>query len=404
MGVSIIKGEFMDTSLARVEEFQDENDIYARSNFMISAKYKSSLYANRLMALSLSKINTASESEEGFLTVKIKGREIKNAFGSKSGDFFRQLDNTARGMTGQTVGYTDADSESFTYIAAVIKAKYEDGEFAITFHNELKPYLQNLSKNYSTFSLKIMMKWQSTQTFRFYELLKSRMYHRKNDYLPDNNLFRLQFDINELKLCLGIVNAELADVRKILNKSKGTPEIWAKAVEASPEKTYSTWYDFKRKVIDKATKEINDNPECGVKIHGVDTLKSGKGGKVYAVVIYAEKLNAAPRKKAVVEAEEIDRDDCIDQIRDLIGNIRTKEAKAIGEASGWNLDRIARNYDYSKTKNVYDIVGFMIKAVKEDWASSEKHSRKKSKGANGFDNFSSRNYDYEELMAEVVKK
>ena len=394
----------MDTSLARIEEFQDENDIYARSNFMISAKYKSSLYANRLMALSLSKINTASESEEGFLTVKIKGREIKNAFGSKSGDFFRQLDNTARDMTGQTVGYTDADSQSFTYIAAVIKAKYEDGEFAITFHNELKPYLQNLSQNYSTFSLKIMMKWQSTQTFRFYELLKSRMYHRKNDYAPDNNLFRLQFDINELKLCLGIVNAELADVRKILNKSKGTPEIWAKAVEASPEKTYSTWYDFKRKVIDKATKEINDNPECGVKIHGVDTLKSGKGGKVYAVVIYAEKLTAASRRKEAVEPVEIDRDDLIDQIRDLIGNIRTKEAKAIGEAAGWDFERITRNYDYSKTKDVGDIVGFMIKAVKEDWASSEKQSRKKTKGANSFDNFSSRNYDYDELMAEMLKK
>lgn len=394
----------MDTSLARIEEFQDENDIYARSNFMISAKYKSSLYANRLMALSLSKINTASESEEGFLTVRIKGREIKNAFGSKSGDFFRQLDNTARDMTGQTVGYTDADSQSFTYIAAVIKAKYEDGEFAITFHNELKPYLQNLSQNYSTFSLKIMMKWQSTQTFRFYELLKSRMYHRKNDYAPDNNLFRLQFDINELKLCLGIVNAELADVRKILNKSKGTPEIWAKAVEASPEKTYSTWYDFKRKVIDKATKEINDNPECGVKIHGVDTLKSGKGGKVYAVVIYAEKLTAAARRKEAVEPVEIDRDDLIDQIRDLIGNIRTKEAKAIGEAAGWDFERITRNYDYSKTKNVEDIVGFMIKAVKEDWASSEKQSRKKTKGANSFDNFNSRNYDYEKLMADVLKK
>lgn len=116
----------MNTSLARIEEYQDENDIYARSNFMISAKYKSSLYANRLMALSLSKINTATESEEGFLIVRIKGREIKNAFGSKSGDFFRQLDNTARDMTGQTVGYTNADSQSFTYIAAVIKAKYED--------------------------------------------------------------------------------------------------------------------------------------------------------------------------------------------------------------------------------------------------------------------------------------
>lgn len=394
----------MDTSLARIEEYQDENDIYARSNFMISAKYKSSLYANRLMALSLSKINTATESEEGFLTVKIKGREIKNAFGSKSGDFFRQLDNTARDMTGQTVGYTDADSQSFTYIAAVIKAKYEDGEFAITFHNELKPYLQNLSQNYSTFSLKIMMKWQSTQTFRFYELLKSRMYHRKNDFAPDNNLYRLQFDINELKLCLGVVNAELADVRKILNKSKGTPEIWAKAVEASPEKTYSTWYDFKRKVIDKATKEINEHPECGVKIHNVDTLKSGKGGKVYAVVIYAEKLTATGKKRTVVDAEEIDRDDLIDQIRELIGDIRTKEAKSIGEAAGWDLEKIERNYEYSKARDVDDIVGYMIKAAKEDWAANSKKPRRKSNAAKGFDNFSKRNYDYEELMGELVNK
>ena len=168
--------------------------------------------------------------------------------------------------------------------------------------------------------------------------------------------------------------------------------------------TYSTWYDFKRKVIDKATKEINDNPECGVKIHRVDTLKSGKGGKVYAVVIYAEKLTAASRRREAAEPVEIDRDDLIDQIRDLIGNIRTKEAKAIGEAGGWDLERITRNYDYSKTKNVDDIVGFMIKAVKEDWASSGKQSRKKTKGANSFDNFSSRNYDYDELMAEMLKK
>lgn len=394
----------MDTSLLPVEEYQDENDLYARSNFMISAKYKSSLYANRLMALSLSKINTASESEEGFLTVTIKGREIKNAFGSKSGDFFRQLDNTARDMTGQTVGYTDADSQSFTYIAAVIKAKYENGEFSITFHNELKPYLQNLSQNYSTFSLRIMMKWQSTQTFRFYELLRSRMYHRKNDYSPNNNLFRLQFDINELKLCLGIVNAELADVRKILNKSKGTPDIWAKAVEASPEKTYSTWYDFKRKVIDKATKEINDNPECGVKIHKVETLKSGKGGKVYAVVIYAEKTY--PGKKAVIDVDENDYDDLSDQIRLLIGDIRTKEAKAIGEAAKWDMDKIRRNYEYSKTKDVEDIVGFMIKAVREDWANGTRSSRSKSKSSksNGFSNFREREYDYDALLTDVVNQ
>ena len=105
-----------------------------------------------------------------------------------------------------------------------------------------------------------------------------------------------------------------------------------------------------------------------------------------------------------VDAEDIDYDDMIDQIRDLIGDIRTKEAKAIGESGKWDMERISRNYEYSRQKDVEDIVGFMIKAVKEDWAVSEKRPRK-AKKANDFDNFAKRGYtkeDFEEMFNSAV--
>ena len=78
-----------DTSLATVGEFYDNNDTYVRSNFMISSKYRSTLFSNRLMAISLSRLGTAKESSDGYLTVTVKGKDIQNMLGVKSNNFFK---------------------------------------------------------------------------------------------------------------------------------------------------------------------------------------------------------------------------------------------------------------------------------------------------------------------------
>ena len=122
------------------------------------------------------------------------------------------------------------------------------------------------------------------------------------------------------------------------------------------------------------------------------------------MVFYVEVLNGKKDKKQDIIDVEDNKDDLIDEIRDIISKIRSRDARAIGEAADWDLEKIERNYEYSKTKDVDDIVGFMIKAVKEDWAATQKQSRKKTKGAKSFDNFNSRDYDYDELMAEMLKK
>ncbi|MCR5301773.1 MAG: replication initiation protein [Lachnospiraceae bacterium] len=388
------------TSLARAEDYYDESDTYTRSNFMISSKYRSTLFSNRLMAISLSRLGSAKESEDGYLSVSIKGKDIQSLFGVKGNSFFTQLSNTAQGMTGQTIGWSNPETQEFEYIAVVTKAKYQAGEFTIDFHKDIRNFLTDLKNNYTRFSLSVMLKFKSTYSFRMYELLRSKTFYKKGEE-RDNNLFKIEFDINELRLDLGVVNAEIMEVRKVLNKSKGKPD-YAKAVEASPEKLFSDWSNFRRKVIETAIKEINGLPETGIYIHRYEPKKAGQGGKVYAVVFYVE-LIGKKKKAEIIDMNEQNYDDLIDEIRDLISDIKSREARAIGEAAKWDMDLIERNFEYSKTKDVDDIVGFMIKAVKEDWAQSAKKPRGRSKSSKGtgFSDFSGRNYDYDELMASI---
>ena len=389
------------TSVVRKEDFYDEYDGYSRSNFMISSKYRSTLFSNRLMVISLSRLSTATESDDGYLTVTIKGKDIQKMFGVTGNSFFGHLSDTANSMTGQTIGWSNPETQEFEYIAVVTKASYKNGEFSIDFHKDVKNYLVALTSNYTKFSLAVMLSFKSTYSFRLYELIKSRCYYKKGEE-RNNNRFRIEFDINELRLDLGVVNADLDNVRRILNKKKGKPD-YAKAVQASPEKLFETWYDFRKYVIDVAIKEINGmhetGKEPGIYIHEYEAKKAGRGGKVYAVVFYVETIKKTKQAK-IIDIEDNDKDDLIDDIRDIISNIRVKEARAIGDASGWNMDKIRRNFEYSKTKDVDDIVGFMIKAVKEDWASSIKQSRKKTKPSDGreFGDFKERNYDYDELL------
>lgn len=360
------------TSLAKKEDYYDEYDGYSRSNFMISSKYRSTLFSNRLMAISLSRLSTATESDDGYLTVTIKGRDIQKLFGVTGNSFFGHLSDTANNLTGHTIGWSNPVTQEFQYISVVTKATYKNGEFSIDFHKDIKDYLIDLTQNYTRFSLNVMMSFKSSYSFRLYELIKSRCYYRKGEE-RSNNLFRIEFDINELRLALGVVNAGLDNVKRILNNRKGKPD-YAKAVEASPEKLFETWYDFRKNVIDTAVKEINrlqeEGKEPGIYINNYEAKKAGRGGKVYAVVFYVEVIRNDKGVKSKQPVIDDNKDDILDEIFSIIEGIRTRDARAIGEAAKWDIDKIKRNYEYAKTKDIDNMVAYMIKAVKDDYAAA----------------------------------
>ena len=245
-----------------------------------------------------------------------------------------------------------------------------------------------------------MLDFKSVYSFRLYELLKSRAYYPRGEKRKDN-AFVVTYDLPELKLDLGVINAELANVQKILNNSK-KPDYEA-ALEASPEKVFTTWFEFRRNCIDVAVKEINEKRDRTEMEVDYKPRKSGQGGKVYGVDFYIKLYKRADEsaESAIKELSEDEKLNFYDEIRDVIEcGIKSKDAKAIAEAAEFNMDTIKSKYELAKEQDVDNIVGFMIAAIKNDYTRVSVSGNKNKK--NSFTDFKQRTYDFEELEREAV--
>lgn len=377
----------MDTGLV-LDNYYNRQDQYSKLNALISSKYKASLLSNRIMAICLSRIDSAIEDKEGGLTVKIKGSEIQKMLGVKGNNFFPQLDKAAQTMTGRSIGWSDPQKGEFEYTVVVTRASYLDNEFCIEFNKHMKQYLQNIKQNFTVYSLKIMLSWKSVYSFRLFELLKSKAYPPKGE---KTNKFRIEFDLNELKLDLGVVNAELASVQSVLKDTKRAPD-YERAVKASPEKIYTTWYELRRYCIDVAVNEINNLPECGMHVD-YDVVKSGKGGKVHRIIFFVE-TNYNHKEDDTEVVKEEDKDDILEKIMNLIPDIKLRDARIIAEKAEYNYNIIEEKYELA-TQDINDIVAWMITAIEKDFKKPTSKKRKNRKS--DFNNFKEREYDYEEL-------
>ncbi|MCR5232606.1 MAG: replication initiation protein [Lachnospiraceae bacterium] len=380
-----------------------QNSDYVKSNFLIGAKYKSSLLENKVMAISLNKIKDAEEDKEGTLIVRLKASELKKLLDSKSGSFYSQLDKVGSSMTGRVIGMSDPENERFHYMSVINNAHYENGVLTLEYNKNLNGYLKNIKQNFTKLNLETMLDFKSVYSFRLYELLKSRAYYPKGVNRKDNS-FRVTYDLAELKLDLGVINAELANVKKILNDS-AKPNYEA-ALEAAPEKVFTTWFEFRRNCIDVAVKEINSKKDRTEMFVSYEPRKSGQGGKVYAVDFYIQlyKNNMKDDPETQVKAEDLTEDEKLnfyDEIRDLMGSqIKSKDAKAIAEAASYDMGIIKEKYGIAIKQEVENIVGFMISAIRNDYADVPYDRKKSSKTS--FNDFKQRTYDYAELEKDAI--
>lgn len=377
-----------------------KNSDYVKSNLLIGAKYKSSLLENKVMAISLNKIKDAEEDKEGTLIVRLKASELKKLLDSKSGSFYSQLDKIGSSMTGRVIGMSDPENERFHYMSVINNAHYENGVLTLEYNKNLNGYLKNIKQNFTKLNLETMLDFKSVYSFRLYELLKSRAYYPRGEKRKDN-AFVVTYDLPELKLDLGVINAELANVQKILNNSK-KPDYEA-ALEASPEKVFTTWFEFRRNCIDVAVKEINEKRDRTEMEVDYKPRKSGQGGKVYGVDFYIKLYKRADEsaESAIKELSEDEKLNFYDEIRDVIEcGIKSKDAKAIAEAAEFNMDTIKSKYELAKEQDVDNIVGFMIAAIKNDYTRVPVSGNKNKK--NSFTDFKQRTYDFEELEREAV--
>ena len=376
---------------SEIISYNPDND-YIKSNILIGAKYRSTLLENRLLAVALSRIPKSIEDPSGEIVVKMHGSELKRIFNLKNyGNLYARLDETASKMTGRSIGYSNPDLNEFEYISVVTYAKFKDNVFECHFNKEMHRFLKNIESRFSILNLELMMQWQSTYSFRLFEILKSRCFVKKN--APRTNDFEIEYNLNELKLELGVVNAELAEVKSVLNSSKKAPD-FDKAVEKSPEHILDNWQDFRRRCLDVAVKEINENENAKMHVE-YESKKQGRGGRVYGI-IFRIHLVGEEASEAVAGLTEDEKADFYDSVFDIIEErLKLRDVIAISEAAGYDLDIIREKYEISKGQDIESLVGWLLKAIENDYQMPVKKGKIIDPG------FTQRKYDYDALQKEV---
>ena len=367
---------------------------FAKSNFIIGAKYRSSLVENKLMAIALAKINTGhEENDSGLWVVELKAAELKRLLGNKSGSFYQRLDPIAREMTGKTIGMSDPEKQSFEYYAMVVTAKYDDSVLTIKFNPDLKKYIRNIKQNFTKFRLSTLLDFNSTFTFRLYELLKSKCYTVNREKVSE---YVVPFSVAELKLELGVVNANADNVKKVLHGS-GNPD-YDKAVNIAKEKTFEAWSDFRKRVIDIPIEEINRKTEMNI---SYDVVKEGRGGKVTTIIFHIQIRDVETMHVEELTEEQIA--DFLDELPAVLGfNAKYSEMKSIAEAAAYDMDKV-RDAVIAMNNQGVDVrnkVGYIITAIKEKYIlTSGRQAR--NKRVNKYVEIESHDYDFDVIEQEL---
>lgn len=186
-----------------------ESRSYVKSNEMISAKYKSTLLENQVMAIALTRIEQNPVDQNAPLEAKFYPGELKKLV-SDSSHIYRDLGVLAKSITGHTMFLEDGKG-NFKAFSVVPNAEYQDGVFTIKFNQVLKEHLHGLDRNFTTLELSMMTSFTKNSAFRIYELLKKDLYRSK----PNVNSGRVDVEYNlfEFRFLIGIANSDNEHVK-----------------------------------------------------------------------------------------------------------------------------------------------------------------------------------------------
>ena len=159
------------------ENLPMETRSYVKSNEMISAKYRSTLLENQVMAIALTRIEGNPNDLDNPLEARLYPGELKKLV-SDDAHIYRDLKALAKSITGHTMFLEDGKG-NFKAFSVVPNADYQDGVFILKFNQVLREHLFGLERNFTTLELSVMTNFKKSSSFRIYELLKKDLFRSK---------------------------------------------------------------------------------------------------------------------------------------------------------------------------------------------------------------------------------
>ena len=359
------------------QEYAPAPDDFQGPNFLIGAKYASTLFENKVLALALSKGDQVIMRNKA-PTVKISPGEIRSLLGLKGHSLYGTLDALSKALTGRVMGVTSPQDHYFKYISVISYAEYKEGYLYIGFNPALEEYLFRLKKDYTLLSLKTIGGFSSGYTLRLYEILRQVSY--QSTHFAQRRIDGYEFEVNvaELKLELGVVDSNNDKVKKYLNEKY--PDYEA-AVEAAPDQKYRDWRNFRQRVLLVAQKEMAEKSDICFEM---EPIREGhKIKRIRFIVHYQkrpeeleevvdEKTAPAATAEAQTNADEELASMLIDQVIEIVDTdppLARKDAEAILSAAGGDMQKVQKAFDVlvEAPGEITNVVGFLIDAIRKGY-------------------------------------
>lgn len=337
-------------------ELPETNEILSRSNKLILSRYSATLVENKIMALSFKRVKL---NKNGNPAVVFTTNELRKLTGVKGNGFYDQLKIAAAGLMNKMVYMEDEQAQSFSFINLIQKAEYREGSFTVVFTNESKALLYDLKSNFTSMSIDTLFSFKTNHAYRLYEILKVHEYK-----IGDNNKpVEIVYPLSDLKLQLNCINTEGKKVK--IELMKPHPNYDKIVNDLDTEKKFESWYEFKRRVLEKAIKEINQTTELNI---SYAPIRTGRGGKTTAVRFYLQRK--VVEKINTVESKETTRSEMVGKVKEIIKdiNLSRKDCISLLKASDNNLDKIETAYELAKKQeDIVNFIAWMISAIKNEY-------------------------------------
>ena len=236
-----------------------KNNLVVQSNRLIEAKHELSLAEQRLILFMVALI---SPKDEDFKPYTIKIQALAELFEVKrNGSFYEETKKVTEKLLRRLLVIQKADGSLLqtSWISSAEYA-YHKGSFQLRFDPTLKPYLIMLRREFTSYQLKIILRFRSVYSIRIYQLLKQY-----------EGIGEREFPIRQLR-------------------------------DAMTGGKYALYADFKRNVLNIAKREINLHSDLEV-----DFQEKKKGRRVERILFT---ITLKPKtEKEIREEQELNQKD-----------------------------------------------------------------------------------------------
>lgn len=326
------------------------------SNELVYSKYDLSLNAQKLIMILASHIQPDDNS---FKEIEFKAKDLAEIMNVSVKNMYKELPKITYELLSKVIyfKYENDKKSGFLQGTFLSTADYvqNEGRIILEFSPKIAPYLLQLKTLFTKYKLINPLSFKSKYSIRLYQIFK----------------------VNEFK---GIFEIELSELKNILKT----------------QKSYDIYNNFKEKIIKNSLEEIN---KTDIQVY-FEEIKTGRKVTSLKFIIKSNKENKKLLSDNLndisVENSEIISDKNVLILKELFQDqVSIKNLKKILESANNDIEKIKKIYEYSKTQKIDNLVGFMIKMVKD---SNFEEPIKQDKDYKKIHNFTEReDYDYQKL-------